>query len=112
MTFVGVLLSDRQVHRSDFAVLQGAEWRVALAPLPRHRESPSQVGPSPVLAAYHCESPASAWSSLNRELTRLIRQWLTGDITNLLGSVWQGLIPTVIILALCVSLSLLSKHEN
>ncbi|GJN92915.1 hypothetical protein Rhopal_005957-T1 [Rhodotorula paludigena] len=26
--------------------------------------------------------------------------WLTGDITNLLGSVWQGLIPTVIILAL------------
>ncbi|GAA5871960.1 hypothetical protein JCM8547_006201 [Rhodosporidiobolus lusitaniae] len=26
--------------------------------------------------------------------------WLTGDITNLLGSVWQGLLPTVIILAL------------
>ncbi|GAA5944548.1 hypothetical protein JCM3775_003291 [Rhodotorula graminis] len=26
--------------------------------------------------------------------------WLTGDITNLLGSLWQGLIPTVIILAL------------
>ncbi|GAA5918716.1 hypothetical protein JCM1841_006257 [Sporobolomyces salmonicolor] len=25
--------------------------------------------------------------------------WLTGDITNLLGSLWQGLIPTVIILA-------------
>ncbi|GAA5844793.1 hypothetical protein JCM11251_002279 [Rhodosporidiobolus azoricus] len=26
--------------------------------------------------------------------------WLTGDITNLFGSLWQGLIPTVIILAL------------
>ena len=27
-------------------------------------------------------------------------QWLTGDITNLLGSIWQGLIPTVILVAL------------
>ncbi|KAG0663876.1 hypothetical protein C6P46_002102 [Rhodotorula mucilaginosa] len=26
--------------------------------------------------------------------------WLTGDITNLLGSIWQGLIPTVILVAL------------
>ncbi|POY75702.1 hypothetical protein BMF94_1325 [Rhodotorula taiwanensis] len=26
--------------------------------------------------------------------------WLTGDITNLLGSLWQGLIPTVILVAL------------
>ncbi|GAA5993284.1 hypothetical protein JCM11641_001118 [Rhodosporidiobolus odoratus] len=30
--------------------------------------------------------------------------WLTGDITNLFGSVWQGLIPTVIILALYYTL--------
>ncbi|GEM10322.1 cystinosin/ERS1p repeat protein [Rhodotorula toruloides] len=28
------------------------------------------------------------------------RVWLTGDITNFLGSIWQALIPTVIILAL------------
>ncbi|GAA5879002.1 hypothetical protein JCM3774_004464 [Rhodotorula dairenensis] len=26
--------------------------------------------------------------------------WLTGDITNLLGSIWQGLIPTVVLVAL------------
>ncbi|BGP55974.1 Putative vacuolar membrane transporter for cationic amino acids [Rhodotorula sphaerocarpa] len=26
--------------------------------------------------------------------------WLTGDVTNLLGSLWQGLIPTVILVAL------------
>ncbi|KAL7339412.1 hypothetical protein BJY59DRAFT_760747 [Rhodotorula toruloides] len=31
------------------------------------------------------------------------RLWLTGDITNFLGSIWQGLIPTVIILALVPS---------
>ncbi|GAA5987894.1 hypothetical protein JCM10908_007262 [Rhodotorula pacifica] len=30
--------------------------------------------------------------------------WLTGDITNLLGSVWQGLIPTVILVALYYTL--------
>ncbi|BGP41912.1 Putative vacuolar membrane transporter for cationic amino acids [Rhodotorula kratochvilovae] len=41
-----------------------------------------------------------------------VPQWLTGDITNLLGSVWQGLIPTVIILALCVQLPTLWSRST
>lgn len=31
-------------------------------------------------------------------------QWLAGDVTNLLGAVWQGLLPTMIILAIYYSL--------
>lgn len=31
-------------------------------------------------------------------------QWLAGDVTNLLGAAWQGLLPTMIILAVYYSL--------
>lgn len=78
-----------QVHRSDRAVLQGAERRVAVAPLPRHRESGTLLS-------------RSRSTTRLADIARYLPQWLTGDVTNLLGSLWQGLIPTVIILALCV----------